>query len=267
MAEELLRKGQPVYAADGTYLGRLLQRDAQFMVIGKSRWRPDHVLVADEEVAAVSSDAVLLRSLPERILPETAQRWWPAPDPLGNADGVDLEPIRAGMAELEEKAVGTWSVPPLLEPVVAPAPPPMQLPSDEDAYGLACARVARLEAQVERRIAAEIEDVEIEGACVAPPGFEPGARYEVEEPWEGVIGRGRSPLARPFGTAVEPARSSASGRGGAPATSSLAHEASSSPQALARVLRAAGFSPVEAEAIAGGGFGALARVAAAGGRA
>jgi hypothetical protein len=32
MAEKLLRKGQSVYAADGTYLGRLLHYDPRFMV-------------------------------------------------------------------------------------------------------------------------------------------------------------------------------------------------------------------------------------------
>ncbi len=71
MAEKLLRKGQSVYAADGTYLGRMLQCDARFMVIGNSRWKPDHWIIPNEEVAAAADEVVILRGVPGALRPET----------------------------------------------------------------------------------------------------------------------------------------------------------------------------------------------------
>ena len=44
------------------------------------------------QVRFLEEEVVVLRSIPTEILPETSEPWWPARDPLGNADGVDLEP-------------------------------------------------------------------------------------------------------------------------------------------------------------------------------
>lgn len=262
MAEKLLRTGQAVYAADGTYLGRLLQCDARFMVIGKSRWRPDHWLVANEDVAATDHDAVILRTLPDSIRPETAEAWWPPSDRIGNANGVDLEPLRAGMAEMLDKSVG---VVPLPSPAGTSRPEP-PLPSPEDVDRLDRERLDRIEAVIDRYIAAEIEDLEIDAACASPPGFEHCARYDtafgldrtgwIEEQVRAGAQRSGPPGGPGF---VTPPPAPPVSTVPAPA-STVGAEASRSAAALGRLLREQGFSAAEAEAIASGGFEALARL-------
>jgi hypothetical protein len=257
MAEKLLRRGQTIYAADGTYLGRMLQCDARFMVIGNSRWKPDHWIIPNEEVAAASGNAVILRSLPDAIRPEISELWWPPCDPIGNANGVDLEPLRAGMAEMEDKRVGTAETRPAGASVAgrgSRADPP--LPTPEDAYGLERERVARIDAQVDRYIAAEIEDFQIAAACATPSGFEHVARYDVAFALDATSWTHGNVETMPR------ALSSVSARRGearsAPALSLVGNGASRNPRALERVLRKAGFSRLEAKAIVSGGFQALA---------
>ncbi len=254
MAEKLLRKGQRVYAADGTFLGRLLQCDARFMVIGRSRWKPDHWIIGNEEVAAFAADVVILRSVPSALRPETSERWWPTPDPLGNADGIDLEPLRAGMAELDDKDAGTsppWRAP--AEDAAARATP---VPSADDARRLDRERRVRLDARTERLITAEVEDLELGAPSEVPPGLESAhdAAFDVE-PVDPVPARRERGAVRKI---IAAPRVEAPAKPRPPELTPVGEDACRTPRTLERVLRGAGLSVAEAHAIAEDGFRGLA---------
>ena len=244
--ENDVRRGQTVYAADGTYLGGVLQCDSRVVVIGRSRFTCDHVVVPVEEVAASASDVLILRDLPEAIRPETAEPWTLPPDASGNANGVDLEPLRAGMAEIEDEGVGTAPASGRRE---APRPAEWNalLPSPEDVWRLDGERVARLDAEIDRCLAEEIEDFEIGAGC-APPASEEPAQANVEDrrpaPAE-EIRKSEEPPPRRGGSAPRRATRAAA-------------KAARSSQAFERMVQGAGFSRAEARAIAAGGFAGLA---------
>ena len=241
--ENHVRRGQTVYAADGTYLGGVLQCDSRFVVIGRSRFTSDHVVVPIEEVAASASDVLILRDLPGAIRPETAEPWAPPPDASGNANGVDLEPLRAGMAEIEDESFGIAAA---SGPGEAPRPAERDalLPSPEDVWRLDGERVARLDAEIDRCLAEEIEDFEIGAGC-APPAWEEPAQGDVEDrrprPAEEVR-KGEEPPPRRGGLSA-PRRATRA-----------ATKAARSSQAFERMVQGAGFSRAEARAIAAGGF-------------
>jgi hypothetical protein len=251
MMTPTVRKSQTVYAADGTCLGRVLQCDSHFVVIGRGRLTSDHIVVPLEEVAASGSDVLFLRALPSAVLPETAEPWTPPADASGNANGVDLEPLRVGMAEIEDKNVG-----------IAPPPgesatdrPPAEerdapLPSPDDVWRLDCERIARLDAEIDECLVEELEDFEIGAACAPPAGEEMAgpSRDLVERPPEpAATGEQREERPAPRVT-VRPART----------LTPAAMRALRSARRFEHVLRRAGFSRVEASAIAAGGFKALA---------
>lgn len=253
---KIVRKGQAVYAADGQRIGAVLQCDSCIMIIGRSRWASDHVVVRIEQVAASGPDCVILSAAVGAVRPETAEPWPLPRDPVGNANGVDIEPLRAGMAEIEDERAGT-AASPADDAVDAPdtgrARPDPPLPSPEHAWELERARMAREDAEVERRIAEELEDFENGAGCALPMG------EEVPR-----IGAGRDIADRPLSSRALDA-SQADGRhdraGGFAATRALtraATQAARGTRALEHFLRSAGFSRSEAKAIAVGGFHALA---------
>jgi hypothetical protein len=256
MAEKLLHKGQSVYAADGTYLGLLLQCDARFMVVGSRRWGPDHWIVPNEEVAAAAPDIVILRTIPAALHLETAEPWWPPSDHIGNADGVDVEPLRAGMAEVEDKSVGTRRHASGDPSSNADDPPRPPLPSPDDVIGLDRERIERLDAQVERLIAAEIEDLELGAACARPAGMAAGPRERAA-----FVRDALEPVPWPAETTPRPIASPPQRAGQVPAEprvlTGAGAEASRTPETFELVLCAVGFSVVEAQAIATGGFRGL----------
>ncbi|MFL5300931.1 MAG: hypothetical protein ACJ79R_11385 [Anaeromyxobacteraceae bacterium] len=252
---KIVRKGQAVYAADGRRLGAVLQCDSSIMIIGQSRWASDHVVVPIEQVAASGPGLVILSAPMDSIRPETAEPWPLPRDPVGNANGVDIEPLRAGMAELEDERVTAAS--PSGDAMGAPETertrPDPPLPSPEDAWELERARMARVDADLERRIAEELEDFEIGAGCALPTA------EEVPR-----IGAGRELADRPLPSRTRDASQADGGHdrpGGFAATRTLtraATEAARGPRALEHFLRSAGFSRAEAKAIAVGGFHALA---------
>ncbi|HEX9288734.1 MAG TPA: hypothetical protein VF904_04345 [Anaeromyxobacteraceae bacterium] len=267
MAEKLQRSGAAVYAADGTYLGRQLQCDHSFMVIAKSWWRLDFFVVPLEEVAEVGAASVTLRCLADDVRPETADPWSPPPDPLGNANGVDLEPLRAGMAEFDGTHATASPEPRTSQPVTMSRPDP-PLPSPEDIYGLDRERIARIDAQIDRYIAAELEDLLIAASCETPAGFQHVASYEAAFDLDATTHAHRPPAHRTRVVFPVPAgdRGTRFQENVAPESrisSFVGDEAARDPQALERALRRAGFSLVEAEAIASGGYEALAALRSA----
>ena len=263
MAEKLQRNGAAVYAADGTYLGRQLQCDHGCMVIAKSWWRLDFFIVPVEDIAEVGEGSLTLRCLANDVRPETADPWSPPPDPLGNANGVDLEPLRAGMAELD----GTHAArlePRISQPVTMPRPEP-PLPSPEDIYGLDRERIARIDAQTERYIAAELEDLLIAASCEIPIGFQHVASYETAFDVDATarLPAHRARVVFPVSAGERSASSQEDVQPKSRTSSFVGDEAARDSAALARALRRAGFSLVEAEAIASGGYEALAALRSA----
>lgn len=159
MAVLLVDKGQAVYSADGAYVGRVLQCDASLVVVGESRWALDHYLLSRDDVAASNARIAILRMPRADVRPESSEPWIPPRDAEGRAAGVDQEPLRAGMAEVEDPRVGTEASPPAAS---APRPAwPRGAPAEAEA--------ARPGADVGRRIEEELLDYELGGAC-APPG-------------------------------------------------------------------------------------------------
>jgi hypothetical protein len=252
--ENIVRKGQTVYAADGTLLGGVLQCDSHFLVVGRSRWTSDHFVIPVEEVAASGSNLLILRALPEDMRPETAEPWTPAPDPSGNANGVDIEPLRAGMAEIEDAGAGIAASPEVDaagEASTRRAIPDPLLPSPEDARGLERERVARLDAEIDRHLVDELEDFELGAGC-APPAAEETPRgtpaVSPPRPLAPHVRRGERAVRREVA-------------GPAATLSPAAMKATRSTRAFERILRRSGFSPAEARAIATGGFDALVSLA------
>jgi hypothetical protein len=168
---------------------------------------------------------------------------------------VDIEPLRAGMAEIEDERAGT-AASPRGDAVDAPeterARPDPPLPSPEDAWELERARMERVDAEIEQRIAGELEDFEIGAGCALPMAEEApriGAGHELAD--RPLLSRALD--ASPAGSHVRP--------GGFVATWTLtpaATETARGTRALEHFLRSAGFSRAEAKAIAVGGFHALA---------
>ncbi len=244
--ENIARRGQTVYAADGTHMGSVLQCDSRFIVIARSRWTSDHLVVAMEEVAASGSDLLILRDLADALRLETAEPWTPAPDRSGNADGVDLEPLRAGMAEIEDRSAGC--APARGTPAPA-AEPGAHLPTQEEAWELERARIARIDAEIDRCIGEELADFEMGAGCAPPTPEADGAR-----PSEPV---GRAPPPR-LQDVLRRAEAAASALPGRPQTATRAGAlAARSRRAFERALHRVGFSRLEAKAIAVGGFRTL----------
>lgn len=244
--ESIARRGQTVYAADGTHMGSVLQCDSRFIVIARSRWTSDHLVVALEEVAASGSDLLILRDLADALRPETAEPWTPAPDPSGNADGVDLEPLRAGMAEIEDRSAGITAA----RRAPAPAPEPdAHLPTPDDAWELKRVRIARIDAEIDRCIGDELADFEIGAGC-APPTPEAGGARGPSEP----VGRAPPPRLQDVLRRAEAAPASP---GRPPTATRAATLAARSKRAFERALHRVGFSRLEAKAIAAGGFRTL----------
>jgi hypothetical protein len=252
--ESIVRKGQTVYAADGTYLGGVLQFDSSFIVVGRSRWTSDHVIIPVEEVAASESNLLILRDLPDAVRSETAEPWSPPPDPSGNANGVDIEPLRAGMAELEDRCVGIARIPEAgaeARASIRGAEGDALLPSPEDARALTRERIAKLDSEVDRCILEELEDFAIGSAC-ASPASEEAAGTDATRETVTLSPRSRSLHVQPSDEV--PARASARAR---PPITRAATKAAQSRRALERIVQSSGFSRAEAQAIAAGGFAAL----------
>lgn len=257
----LQRGGITVYAADRTYLGRLLRRDDRFLVVATSWWRLDFLVVPYEEVAAVRRSTLVLRCLADGVRLETAEPWSPPPDPLGNANGVDVEPLRAGMAEFDGKQVDASPKPRVSPPLVMSRPEP-PLPSPDDIHRLDRERIERIDAQIDRYIAAELEDLLIAASCETPPGFEHAASYETAFGVNASAAAHRHPDREARIVVAVPA-----GDGGARVQEEVGPDrifsfvgdaVARDPNALEQILRSAGLSALEAEAIVSGGYGALA---------
>jgi hypothetical protein len=254
--QKIVRRGQAVYAGDGQHLGAVLQCDSRIMIIGRSRWASDHFVVPVEEVAASGPDLVILSALMDSVRPETAVPWSLPRDPVGNANGVDLEPLRAGMAEIEDERAGIAASPPgdaVDAPEARRARPDPPLPSPEDAWELERVRMARVEAEIDRRIAEELEDFEMGAGCALPmaeEGSRLGARRE-------LAGR-PSPSHALDASQADRGHVRSGGVAAAPTVTRAAMEAARGTRSLERSLRSAGFSRAEAKAIAVGGFHALA---------
>jgi hypothetical protein len=251
-----VRRGQAVHAADGRRLGAVLQCDSRFMIIGRSRWASDHVVVPIELIAASGPDLVIRSAPMDSVWPETAEPWPLLRDPVGNANGVDIEPLRAGMAEIDDERAGTVAGAPgdavdTTETERARPDPP--LPSPEDAWELERARMARVDAEIERRIAGEVEDFENGAGCALPMAEEAPRLGAGHEGADRPLRSRALDAARAGGSHVRP--------GGFAATWPLTRAATAAARgtrALEHRLRSAGFSRAEAKAIAVGGFHALA---------
>lgn len=176
--------GQTVYAADGARLGRVLQCHESGFVVERGIvfaqdypvfW--DEVLTADGEVVRLRFPACAL------LREEDAEPWDPPRDPEGTAGGVDLEPLRAGMAEVDEdqarlaaapagvapppRRTGWAALARLARALGWPAATPAPAPRGAEAPSPAPPWVAAVE-ELERRIAAEVQDFEQEGGCADP---------------------------------------------------------------------------------------------------
>ncbi len=99
-----VRRGQTAYDSEGKRLGRVIQCDQTGFFIEKGFVFPEDYRVEYDEVLAVEADEVRLRFPASALVPEEeADSWDPARDPVGTSSGTDLEPLRAGMAEIDEK--------------------------------------------------------------------------------------------------------------------------------------------------------------------
>jgi hypothetical protein len=79
----------------------------------------------------------------------------------GDERGVDVEPLRAGMAELDDPAVGR-------EPESVRSLPPVRRRAETPAVS-APGAASRLDEDVAHHLADEVEDFELGGACARPP--------------------------------------------------------------------------------------------------
>ncbi|WP_235969384.1 carboxymuconolactone decarboxylase family protein [Anaeromyxobacter diazotrophicus] len=182
-----VRRGQVVYGSDGVHLGRVFHCEAAGFVVERGLVFAEDYPVFYDEVGTVEGEEVRLR-IPSHALvrEEEAERWDPPRDPVGSAGGTDLEPLRAGMAEVEEDLLhlsaleaglvvevprrgAGWAVRARLarpQPSGAPAGARGQaVPAGAEEAPRNAAAAAM---ELERRIAEEVEDFEREGGCALP---------------------------------------------------------------------------------------------------
>lgn len=161
-----VRRGSPVLAADGERVGRVLRSGDAYLVIERGYCFSEHYFVRFEEIAAVEPGQVRLRVRGDALVPDTvSERWDPPCDPLGTDEGIDIEPLRAGMAEVDERQHG-----------VAPADPRQPLFRHAASRELPRARTRPPDASVagggtpssEDAIEEEIADFERAGSCADP---------------------------------------------------------------------------------------------------
>jgi hypothetical protein len=169
-----VRKGQTVYGSDGVKLGRVSQCEDQGFLLESGRFFTEDYLVAYGDVAGTDGERVRLRIAAGALVrEEDAEPWGTPPDPSGNANGADTEPLRAGMAEIDEKEGNA-------RPAIAP--PKARYVARSGRYRApARARVAPRSSQakspevqamedaaLEHQIEEEVVDYEHEAACGLP---------------------------------------------------------------------------------------------------
>jgi AhpD family alkylhydroperoxidase len=97
-------RGQTAYDSAGIRLGRVIQCDESGFFIEKGLVFAEHYRVEYDEVASAEADQVRLRFTASELVPEEeADPWNPERDRVGTAGGTDIEPLRAGMAEIDEE--------------------------------------------------------------------------------------------------------------------------------------------------------------------
>src|SRR6266568_2960516 len=165
------RQGQIVYGSDGVRLGRVFHCDDFGFVVGKGIVFREDCPVFYDEVLSAEGDEVRLRFPSSALVrEEDAEPWDPPRDPVGSAGGVDLEPLRAGMAEIDEVQERLLAIEAGLVEAVARA-------AQADELGEHALRASAI-AELEHRIAEEVEDYE-RGAACAPRDALSGAAAAV----------------------------------------------------------------------------------------
>jgi len=185
-----VRRGQVVYGCDGVRLGRVFHCDVTGFVVEKGIVFPEDYPVFYDEVLSADGDEVRLCVSSDALVREAeAEPWDPARDPEGTDSGIDLEPLRAGMAEVDEAQVrlraleaglaeevplreGGWASRARLVRALRAGELPVAGPtaarelSAEEQRELAS--LASAVAELESRISQEVEDYERGGACECP---------------------------------------------------------------------------------------------------
>ena len=184
IASQGVRCGQNVYAADGARLGRVSHcHDSGFVVVKGLVFAKGYPVFYDE-VLHVDGDAVRLRFTADAFLSEEeSEPWDPPRDPVGSAGGTDLEPLRAGMAEVDEvqerlragdggtvatiaHRAGGWAVwARLARPQRGDQPVPPRVVARIVQAGLDEHAPRATAAELGHRIAEEVEDYEQEAGC------------------------------------------------------------------------------------------------------
>jgi AhpD family alkylhydroperoxidase len=179
-----VRPGQIVYASDGARLGRVSHcHDSGFVIAKGVVFAKDYPVFYDEVLTAEGGVVQLRFASSALLCEEEAEPWDPPRDPVGTAGGVDLEPLRAGMAEIDqeqERLRATeqgqdegsgrrdrgWAVLARLARALRGGEPPR--PARAAAAPADVGRPwASAMAEIERRIAEEVEDFEQEAGCAA----------------------------------------------------------------------------------------------------
>ena len=192
------RQGQIVYGSDGVRLGRVFHcDDFGFVVVKGIVFREDYPVFYDEVLSAEGDEVRLRFPSSALVREEDAEPWDPPRDPVGSAGGVDLEPLRAGMAEIDEvqerllaieaglveavarSSYGGWAAWARIarqlrggEP--ANAAPAVARAAHADELGEHALRGSAI-AELEHHIAEEVEDYERGAACASPDALSEAA--------------------------------------------------------------------------------------------
>jgi hypothetical protein len=162
-----VRRGSPVLAADGERVGRVLRSSEQYLVVVRGHCFAEHYFVRGDQVAGIEHQRVRLCVRADALQPDTdSEAWDPPLDPLGTDDGVDIEPLRAGMAEVDARQRSvpvTVQRPPLVRHATA-----SDLPRARSRPPEVAAAPGATPGSTEAAIDAEIADLERAGSCADP---------------------------------------------------------------------------------------------------